>query len=124
MLFCCKKGRYHDTDTGCPDIKEPAIFTDWFSKSDVLQFEKDVLGRFSIPAFVAFKTRCIVNSLTTYLVTKPENFEFVRQTGQIPVASLEEAWLLAQQELAKQGKDDYKITIMGHASATMPVLEA
>lgn len=24
----------------CPDIKEPAIFTDWFSKSDVLQFEK------------------------------------------------------------------------------------
>ena len=55
---------------------------------------------------------------------KPENFEFVRQTGQIPVASLEEAWLLAQQELAKQGKDDYKITIMGHASATMPVLEA
>ena len=90
----------------------------------MLQFEKDVRADFSIPALLLFKTRCIVNSLTTYLVTKPENFEFVRQTGQIPVASLEEAWLLAQQELAKQGKDDYKITIMGHASATMPVLEA
>ncbi|BBG64159.1 nickel-dependent lactate racemase [Phascolarctobacterium faecium] len=123
-VFAVKKGGIMILTLECPDIKEPAIFTDWFSKSDVLQFEKDVRADFSIPAFVAFKTRCIVNSLTTYLVTKPENFEFVRQTGQIPVASLEEAWLLAQQELAKQGKDDYKITIMGHASATMPVLEA
>ena len=123
-VFAVKKGGIMILTLECPDIKEPAIFTDWFSKSDVLQFEKDVRADFSIPAFVAFKTRCIVNSLTTYLVTKPENFEFVRQTGQIPVASLEEAWLLAQQELAKQGKDDYKITSMGHASATMPVLEA
>ena len=123
-VFAVKKGGIMILTLECPDIKEPAIFTDWFSKSDVLQFEKDVRADFSIPAFVAFKTRCIVNSLTTYLVTKPENFEFVRQTGQIPVASLEEAWLIAQQELAKQGKDDYKITIMGHASATMPVLEA
>ena len=123
-VFAVKKGGIMILTLECPDIKEPAIFTDWFSKSDVLQFEKDVRADFSIPAFVAFKTRCIVNSLTTYLVTKPENFEFVRQTGQIPVTSLEEAWLLAQQELAKQGKDDYKITIMGHASATMPVLEA
>lgn len=123
-VFAVKKGGIMILTLECPDIKEPTIFTDWFSKSDVLQFEKDVRADFSIPAFVAFKTRCIVNSLTTYLVTKPENFEFVRQTGQIPVASLEEAWLLTQQELAKQGKDDYKITIMGHASATMPVLEA
>lgn len=123
-VFAVKKGGIMILTLECPDIKEPAIFTDWFSKSDVLQFEKDVRADFSIPAFVAFKTRCIVNSLTTYLVTKPENFEFVRQTGQIPVASLEEAWLLTQQELAKQGKDDYKITIMGHTSATMPVLEA
>ena len=99
-VFAVKKGGIMILTLECPDIKEPAIFTDWFSKSDVLQFEKDVRADFSIPAFVAFKTRCIVNSLTTYLVTKPENFEFVRQTGQIPVASLEEAWLLTQQELA------------------------
>ena len=108
----------------CPDIKEPLFLQIGFQNQMCCSLKKDVRADFSIPAFVAFKTRCIVNSLTTYLVTKPENFEFVRQTGQIPVASLEEAWLLAQQELAKQGKDDYKITIMGHASATMPVLEA
>lgn len=123
-VFAVKKGGIMILTLECPDIKEPAIFTDWFAKSDVLQFEKDVRTDFSIPAFVAFKTRCIVNSLTTYLVTKPENFEFVKQTGQIPVASLEEAWQLAQRELAKQGREDYTITIMGHASATMPVLEA
>lgn len=123
-VFAVKKGGIMILALECPDIKEPAIFTDWFAKSDVLQFEKDVRTDFSIPAFVAFKTRCIVNSLTTYLVTKPENFEFVKQTGQIPVASLEEAWQLAQRELAKQGREDYTITIMGHASATMPVLEA
>lgn len=124
VVFAVKKGGIMILALECPDIKEPAIFTDWFAKSDVLQFEKDVRTDFSIPAFVAFKTRCIVNSLTTYLVTKPENFEFVKQTGQIPVASLEEAWQLAQRELAKQGREDYTITIMGHASATMPVLEA
>ena len=123
-VFAVKKGGIMILALECPDIKEPAIFTDWFAKSDVLQFEKDVRTDFSISAFVAFKTRCIVNSLTTYLVTKPENFEFVKQTGQIPVASLEEAWQLAQRELAKQGREDYTITIMGHASATMPVLEA
>lgn len=123
-VFAVKKGGIMILALECPDIKEPAIFTDWFAKSDVLQFEKDVRTDFSIPAFVAFKTRCIVNSLTTYLVTKPENFEFVKQTGQIPVASLEEAWQLAQRELTKQGREDYTITIMGHASATMPVLEA
>ncbi|MCD8359881.1 MAG: nickel-dependent lactate racemase [Acidaminococcaceae bacterium] len=123
-VFAVKKGGIMILTLECPDIKEPAIFTDWFAKSDVVQFEKDVRADFSIPAFVAFKTRCIVNSLTTYLVTKPENFEFVKQTGQIPVASLEEAWQLAQSELDKQGKKDYTITIMGHASATMPVLEA
>lgn len=122
-VFAVKKGGILILTLECPDIKEPAIFTDWFAKSDVLQFEKDVREDFSIPAFVAFKTRCIVNSLTTYLVTKPENFEFVKKTGQIPVASLEEAWELAQKELAKQGKENYKITITGHASGIMPVLE-
>ncbi len=122
-VFAVKKGGILILTLDCPDIKEPAIFTDWFAKNDILQFEKDVRANFSIPAFVAFKTRCIVNSLTTYLVTRPENFEFVRKTGQIPVASLEKAWSLAQKKLQEQGKDDYKITIMSHAPATLPILE-
>lgn len=122
-VFAVKPGGILIATLDCPDIKEPAIFTDWFSRSDMLQFEKDVRADFSIPAFVAFKTRCIVNSLTVYLVTRPENFDFVRKTGQNPVATLAEAWELAQEKLAEQGKKDYTITLMSHAPATLPMLE-
>ena len=87
------------------------------------QFEKDIRANFTIPAFVAFKARCIVNDVTAYLVTRQENFDFVRKTGHIPCASLQEAWDMAQEKLAEQGKKDYNITIMGHASATLPILD-
>ena len=46
----------------------------------------------------------------------------MRKTGQIPVASVKEAWSLAQKKLQEQGKDDYKITIMSHAPSTLPIL--
>jgi phosphopantothenoylcysteine synthetase/decarboxylase len=55
-----------------------------------------------------------------YIVTRPENFDIIRQSGQVPAATLEEAWRMAQAELAAEGKLDYKITIMSHASATFP----
>jgi hypothetical protein len=71
-----------------------------------------------MPGFVAFKTRCIIASMKScYVVTRPENFDIIRQTGQIPAADLETAWKMAQKDLP----EDYKITIMGHASATFPV---
>lgn len=122
-VFAVKPGGILILNLECPDIKEPAIFSDWFAKSDILQFEKDVRADFSIPAFVAFKSRCIVNSCTTYMVTLPENFEFVKRTGQIPVATLAEAWELADAKLKAEGKEDYTITLMGHASSTLPVLK-
>ena len=86
--------------------------------------EKECRADFSIPAFVAFKTRCIIADCTAYMVTLPENFDYVRQTGQIPVATVAEAWELAQAKLKEQGKDDYKIIVMSHASSTLPVLKA
>lgn len=122
-VFAVKKGGIMIFTLDCEDIKEPAIFTDCFSRSDMEQFEKDIRANFTIPAFVAFKARCIVNDVTAYLVTRPENFEFVKRTGHIPCATLEEAWSLAQAKLASQGKKDYTITIMGHGSATLPILE-
>ncbi|MEG0798280.1 MAG: nickel-dependent lactate racemase [Acidaminococcaceae bacterium] len=121
-VFAVKPGGILIMNLECPDIKEPAIFSEWFAKSDILQFEKEVRADFSIPAFVAFKSRCIVNACTTYMVTLPENFDFVRKTGQIPVATLAEAWDLAQKQLAQEGKTDYTITLMSHASSTLPVL--
>lgn len=121
--FAVKKGGIMIFTLDCPDIKEPAIFTDCFSRTDMEQFEKDIRANFTIPAFVAFKARSIVNDVNAYLVTRPENFDFVRKTGHIPCATLAEAWEKAQEQLVKQGKKDYTITIMGHASATLPILD-
>lgn len=121
--FAVKKGGIMIFVLDCPDIKEPAIFTDCFSRSDMEQFEKDIRTNFTIPAFVAFKARNIVNDVTAYLVTRPENFDFVRKTGHIPCTTLEEAWTLAQKKLVDQGKVNYTITIMGHGSATLPILD-
>ncbi|MDO4922305.1 MAG: nickel-dependent lactate racemase [Phascolarctobacterium sp.] len=121
--FAVKKGGIMIFTLDCPDIKEPAIFTDCFSRTDMEQFEKDIRANFTIPAFVAFKARSIVNDVTAYLVTRPENFDFVRKTGHIPCRTLAEAWEKAQEQLARQGKKDYTITIMGHASATLPILD-
>ena len=77
---------------------------------------------FYMAAFVAYKSRCIIESHTVYLVTRRENFDFVRQTGQIPVETEAEAWELAKKKLAEEGKNDYTITLMGHAPVTLPVL--
>ncbi|MDY6290253.1 MAG: nickel-dependent lactate racemase [Succiniclasticum sp.] len=106
----------------CPDIKEPAIFTDWLIKSNLRKTEQEVRDNFYMAAFVAYKSRCIIEAHTVYLVTRKENFDFVRQTGQIPVETVAEAWKLAQEKLAAEGKKDYTITLMGHAPVTLPVL--
>jgi hypothetical protein len=57
-----------------------------------------------------------------YVVTRPENFAIIRQSGQIPAASLAEAWQMAQAELAELDHP-YTYTIMSHASGTLPVLQ-
>ncbi len=106
----------------CPDIKEPAVFTDWLIKSDLKKTEQEVRDNFYMAAFVAYKSRCIIENHTVYLVTLRENFDFVRMTGQIPVETVAEAWKLAQEKLAAEGKADYTITLMGHAPVTLPVL--
>ena len=107
----------------CPDIVEPKVFTDWLLKDDLKKMEQEVRDNFYMAAFVAYKSRCIIDTHTVYLVTRKENFDFVRRTGQIPAASLEEAWEMARARLAEEGKKDYTITIMGHAPVTLPVLE-
>lgn len=118
-VFATKPGGTMILTLDCPDIKEPAVFTDWFFRSDMAAFERDLRADFSIPAFVAFKSHCIFRSMqAVYVVTRPENFDIIRQSGLIPAVSLEEAWAKAQENLPK----DYTVTVMGHAAATFPVL--
>ena len=98
------------------------MFTDWLIKSDLQKTEQEVRDNFYMAAFVAYKSRCIIEAHTVYLVTRKENFDFVRRTGQIPVETVAEAWKLAQEKLAAEGRMDYTITLMGHAPVTLPVL--
>ncbi|MGN0947350.1 MAG: nickel-dependent lactate racemase [Megasphaera sp.] len=117
--FATKPGGSMILTLDCPDIKEPAIFTDWFFRSDMDAFERDLRADFTIPAFVAFKSHCIFRSLKeVYVVTRPENFNIIRNSGLIPATTLEEAWNKAKANLPA----DYKVTVMGHAAATFPVL--
>ena len=123
-IFATKLGGIMILTLECPDIKEPAVFTDWFFRNDMLQWEKDLRKEFNMAGFVAFKGRMIISSLRrVYVVTREENFDFIKKSGQVPAKSLEEAWALVQKELEREGKDDYTITVIGHASATFPVVE-
>ena len=58
------------------------------------------------------------------MVTRPENFDAVRKTGQIPAATLAEAWKLAQEKLKEQGKSEvYTVNIMPHGVNTVPMFK-
>ena len=102
------------------DIWEPAAYLNSFTYDTEEEMEKALRHHFTIPFFVAFNLFCMTHQYTIYLVTKPENFEAIRKTNQIPVATVAEAWKLAQEQLAKEGKKDYSITVMGHCSALVP----
>jgi nickel-dependent lactate racemase len=117
-VFATKPGGVMILTLDCPDIKEPEIFTKWFFRSDLDQVEQELRREFLMPGFVAFKTRCIIASMKTcYVVTRPENFDIIRQTGQIPAPDLQTAWNMARKEVPEH----YTVTIMGHAAATFPV---
>lgn len=69
--------------------------------------EKGLRGCFTIPFFVAFENLITAMTHTVYIVTRPENFDILREkTHQIPVATVEEAWELAKKQLAEEGKTD------------------
>lgn len=106
----------------CEDIKEPPSFSSFFHYDDLLQMEKDLRADYSIPFWVALKICLLAKNQPVIMVTKPENFEFVKHTGQIPVTTLKEAWALVEKLLAERGKKDYTITLMPHAANTVPLL--
>lgn len=106
----------------CEDIGEPPVFFDAFHYDDLQVMEQAVRDNFSIPFYVAFYTCCLARRFTIILVTKPENFNKAQKTGAVPTASLEEAMVLAQDILAKQGKADYTVNIFPHGFTTIPLL--
>lgn len=121
-IFAVKLGGILILAMECPDIYEPAAFTDWFFRDDLAQVLLDVRRNFTIPAFSAYKTRILIRQLkAVYIVTRPEHFEVIRRTGEIPAATMEEAWQMAQETLREEKNTDYTITLMPYAAATLPI---
>ena len=104
------------------DIMEPAEYMGSFKYDTEEEMESALRKNFTIPFFVAFNLFCLSHRYTVYLVTKEENIEMTKKTGQIPVATVEEAWELARKQLEAQGKKDYTINIMPHCAAIVPTL--
>lgn len=106
------------------EINDPPVFMQSFRFANMTDMETALREEFSIPFYIAFVLALCGLENTVYLVTKPENFDAVRKVGQIPVATIEEAWALAQEKLKAEGKEDYTINVMQHAANTVPMLKA
>lgn len=104
------------------DIHEPPQYMESFRFTDVVEMEKAVREQFTIPFFVAFNLFCMTKKYTVYLVTRKENFEDVRRTGQIPAATVEEAWEMARKQLEERGNKDYTINVLPHCASVVPYL--
>ena len=119
-----KKGGIIITMIEAEDVMEPAAYLGSFKYKNLTDMEKGLRDCFTIPFFVAFENLTTALTHTVYIVTKPENFDILREkTHQIPVATVEEAWQLAQKQLEKEGKTDYSINIIPHGSAIVPFLK-
>ena len=119
-----KKGGIIITMIEAEDIMEPAAYLGSFKYKNLVDMEKGLRDCFTIPFFVAFENLNTALTHTVYIVTRPENFDILREkTHQIPVATVEEAWQLAQKQLEGEGKTDYAINIIPHGSAVVPYLK-
>ncbi len=121
-VFATKPGGILIVVSDCPDVAEPPSFGRAFLQAPE-ELEAALRSEFAIPAFSAYKTQDIIRSLrAVFIVTRKENASVMRQSGQIPVLSLEEAWRQAQDILRREGNTAYTITLMPYGAATLPVL--
>lgn len=123
-VFATKPGGIMILIMECPDISEPPEFAEAFGRRDKSAAEQALRQHFTIGAFSAYKTQEIIESMrAVFVVTERKNFDIMKQSGQIPVESLEEAWKAAKAILAEEGKEDYTIALMPYAAATLPVIK-
>lgn len=101
------------------DLYEPPEYLGSFKYDNEQDMEKDLRKNFTIPFFVAFNLFCMTHRYTIYLVTKPENFEAIKKTNQIPCATVAEAWEKAKAQLAAEGKTDYTINVVPHCGGVI-----
>ncbi|MDR3591045.1 MAG: nickel-dependent lactate racemase [Negativicutes bacterium] len=103
----------------CRDIMEPPEYSEWLSIKDPLQFELALRKQFTVPGYSAFRLTHIARQITLIGVSKPENAEFLRNAGIIPVTDYAAAMEIASQKL---GRANYTINVMTQAASTVPLV--
>lgn len=102
----------------CRDILEPPDFSQWFNYTSLAEREMALREAFTVPGFAALKIGIMAAKIPHIVITRPENYDFIRRAGMTPAATPKEALALAGERL--RGKD-YRITLMPHAANTMPI---
>lgn len=102
----------------CRDIAEPPEFSSWFDHASLYDHELHLRQGFTVPGFIALRLGYLARQYTLIVVTLPENHEFIKKTGMIPAASLEEALRIAAGKLPAA----YTVTVMPQGANTVPML--
>ncbi len=101
----------------CVDIREPLEYFRWFDHPTIEEHDRALRADYTIAGWCALITREYCRRCPTILLTRPENADFARQAGLIPVATIEEALALARERC---GKNDPTYTVMPNGANTLP----
>ncbi len=117
--YAMKRGGVAIILAECPDITEPREFFQWLEYPSALELEKALRENFTIAGWVALKEVECNNKGPFVLLTRRENFPFLRQTPFTTVDSMEEALRVAHE---KCGTRNPKVTVMPQGANTLPIL--
>ena len=117
--YAMKRGGVAIILSECPDITEPREFFQWLEYPSALELEKALRENFTIAGWVALKEVECNGHGPFVLLTRQENFAFIRQTPFTMVSSMEEALRVACEQCGTQNP---KVTVMPQGANTLPVL--
>lgn len=101
---------------------DPPAFMGSFRFDSEADMERALRENFTIPFFAAFNLFCLAHKYTIYMVTRRENFDLVRKTGQIPAETVEDAWAMAQAQCAEKGISKPTVNVLPHGGSVIPSL--
>ena len=119
VCYAMKRGGVDIILSECPDITEPREFFQWLEYPSALELEKALRGNFTIAGWVALKEVECNGHGPFVLLTRQENFAFIRQTPLTMVSSMEEALRVAYEQCGTQNP---KVTVMPQGANTLPIL--
>ena len=116
--YAVKKGGVVILLSECPDIYEPAEFSDWFNYDGKKGIDEALRAKFTIPGWVALKEIECSEIATFIMITRKENFDLVRKVRMEPASSMEEALAIAHEKVPDQKP---QFIIMPQGANTVPL---